>query len=60
MKKTTRENKKSFLTLIGIFLVLLAIFLVVYSRYIEKKNLIGTGGSSKVKYNILNSLNIFN
>lgn len=39
MKKTTRENKKSFLTLIGIFLVLLAIFLVVYSRYIEKKNL---------------------
>ena len=27
---------------------------------IEKKNLIGTGGSSKVKYNILNSLNIFN
>ena len=39
MRKTTRENKKSFLTLIGILLILLAVFLVVYSRYIEKKNL---------------------
>lgn len=39
MRKTTRENKKSFLTLIGIFLILLAVFLVVYSRYIEKKNI---------------------
>lgn len=39
MRKTTRENKKSFLTLIGIFLILLAVFLVVYSRFIEKKNL---------------------
>ena len=39
MRKTTRENKKSFLTLIGIFLILLAVFLVVFSRYIEKKNL---------------------
>lgn len=39
MRKTTRENEKSFLTLIGILLILLAVFLVVYSRYIEKKNL---------------------